>query len=177
MLVAATNPCPCGYLNDPVRKCTCNASQISKYKRKLSGPLIDRMDLLIDVPPIKYEKLTAPDQEKSSSMAREKVKAARKIQEERLKQDRILTNSEMGIPEIKKYCQIDLKSQDLLRKYVDSGKISARGYHRVLKLARTIADLSQSPKINLTMSPKLNVQDKRILAPNKNGLKPVFVIL
>ncbi len=147
MLVAATNPCPCGYLNDPVKKCTCNASQISMYKRKLSGPLMDRMDLLIDVPPIKYEKLTAPDQEKSSSVIRQKVEAARKIQEKRLKCDGILTNSEIGIPEIKKYCEIDLKSQDLLRKYVDSGKISARGYHRVLKLARTIADLSQSPEI------------------------------
>ncbi|MFH1036564.1 MAG: YifB family Mg chelatase-like AAA ATPase [Patescibacteria group bacterium] len=147
MLVAATNPCPCGYLNDPVKKCTCSQSQISMYRRKLSGPLMDRIDLFIDVPPLKYEKLTSPDEENSSQKIRQKVEFARMFQKERFGEAGILTNSEMGIPEIKKHCQIDLKSQDLLRKYVDSGRISARGYHRVLKLARTIADLSQSGNI------------------------------
>ena len=154
MLVAATNPCPCGYFNDPVKNCTCTPSQIYMYRRKLSGPLMDRMDLFIDVPSLKYEKLAAPEEENASQKIREKVKIARQIQKERLKNDPTtksgggLTNSEMEIPQIKKYCQIDLKSQGLLRKFVDSGKLSARGYHRVLKVARTIADLSLSENIS-----------------------------
>ena len=154
-LVAAANPCPCGYYRDPERKCNCTSSQIQKYKRKLSGPLMDRVDLFIEVPPIKYEKLTAPDEENCSERIRMRVEKARKIQEERFKDDNpsissgrgILVNSEIEIPKIKKYCQIDFKSQNLLRKYVDSGRLSARGYHRVLKLARTIADLENSEKI------------------------------
>lgn len=147
MLIAATNPCPCGYFDDPVKSCTCTPSQVSMYRRKLSGPLMDRIDLFIDVPPLKYEKLTSPDEENSSQKIKEKVEKARKIQKERMEKDKILTNSEIGIPEIKKYCKIDLNSEDLLRKYVNSGKISARGYHRVLKLSRTIADLSMSENI------------------------------
>ncbi len=156
-LVAAANPCPCGYLNDPERRCTCLPSQIAMYRRKLSGPLIDRIDLFIDVPAVKYEKLVSPDEENSSAKAREKVGRAREIQKERFsakdgptegkKNEGELTNSEMSIPQIKRHCQIDLKSQDLLRKCVNSGQLSARGYHRVLKVSRTIADLEGSEKI------------------------------
>jgi magnesium chelatase family protein len=118
------------------------------YRRKLSGPLMDRIDLFIDVPPLKYEKLTSPDSENSSQKIREKVETARKVQQERFKDDAILVNSEMDIPQIKKYCQVDQKSQDILKKYVNAEKISARGYHRVLKLARTIADLDNSETIS-----------------------------
>jgi len=146
-LVAAANPCPCGYLNDPERRCSCTGSQIQMYKRKLSGPLIDRVDLLIEVPQLKYEKLVAVDEENSSNKMREKIEKARQIQEERFRGEKILTNSEMEIPEIKKYCQIEGKSQNILKSYVDSGRLSARGYHRVLKTARTIADLAGSEKI------------------------------
>ncbi|MCK4454345.1 YifB family Mg chelatase-like AAA ATPase [Candidatus Parcubacteria bacterium] len=158
-LIASSNPCPCGYYGDPERQCTCTPSQISKYRRKLSGPLMDRIDLFIEVPQLKYEKLVAQDEKNSSSKIREKVIKARQIQQARLSfakqnlsgRERFslnLTNSEMSIPEIKKFCQIDLKSQALLRKYVDSGKLSARGYHRVLKVSRTIADLDQSESIS-----------------------------
>jgi magnesium chelatase family protein len=147
-LVAATNPCPCGYLNDPEKRCSCTPSQVAMYKRKLSGPLMDRIDLFIEVPPLKYDKLVAQDDEDSSEKMREKIEKAYKIQKERFKEERISANSEMTIPQIKKYCQIDLKSQGLLRKYVDSGKLSARGYHRVLKVARTIADLESSEMIS-----------------------------
>jgi magnesium chelatase family protein len=146
-LVAATNPCPCGYFNDPEKKCTCMPSQIAMYRRKLSGPLMDRMDLFINVPALKYEKLAAEGNEFSSEKVRLRVENARQIQKERFQEEKLLTNSEMNIPQIKKYCQIDLKSQDLLRKYVNSGKLSARGYHRVLKVARTIADLENSANI------------------------------
>ena len=146
-LVAAANPCPCGYLNDPERRCQCLPSQIAMYRRKLSGPLIDRIDLFIEVPAVKYEKLVAPDDENSSTKIRKRVEEARQIQNERFGSENVLVNSEMNIPKIKKYCQVDLKSQDLLRKFVDSGKLSARGYHRVLKVARTIADLEKSENI------------------------------
>lgn len=145
-LVAASNPCPCGYYGDPERMCNCTNSQIQKYKRKMSGPLMDRVDLFITVPQLKYEKLVAPDDEKSSSKTRERVKRARQIQQERFKKER--TNSEIKINQIKKYCQVDLASKNLLRKYVDSGKLSARGYHRVLRVARTIADLDSSENIS-----------------------------
>ena len=117
------------------------------YRRKLSGPLIDRIDLFINVPQLKYEKLAAPDMENSSAQIRERVEKARELQRERFSLEKFLINSEMGIPQIKKYCQIDLKSQNLLRNYVDSGKLSARGYHRVLKVARTIADLDGAENI------------------------------
>ena len=108
---------------------------------------MDRIDLFISVPPLKYEKLTAPDEENSSRKIKEKVTTARHIQKERL-QPEALTNSELTIPQIKKYCQVDSKSGNLLRKCVDSGQLSARGYHRVLKVARTIADLEGSENIS-----------------------------
>ena len=156
-LVAASNPCPCGFYQDPEKKCSCTPSQIQKYKRKLSGPLMDRVDLFIEVPPIKYEKLTAPEEEGFSQRIKERVEKARQIQKERFTEapkhikhyalGARLVNSEMEIPQIKKYCQVDSKSQGLLRAYVDSGKLSARGYHRVLKVARTIADMEGSGNI------------------------------
>ncbi len=147
MLIAASNPCPCGYLNDPDRNCTCTPSQISMYRRKLSGPLMDRIDLFIEVPAVKYEKLTAESAEKQSEGIRQKIEKAREIQKERFKSKKILVNAEMQIPEIKEYCNHDVKSQWLLKKYVDAGKLSARGYHRVLKVARTIADLAGTSNI------------------------------
>ncbi|MCK4473905.1 YifB family Mg chelatase-like AAA ATPase [Candidatus Parcubacteria bacterium] len=144
-LVAAANPCPCGFHGDPERECTCTPSQIQMYRRKLSGPLMDRLDLFIPVPALKYEKLTSADKENSSASIKQRVEKARKIQQDRFSGDK--TNSEMEIPEIKKYCSIDSKTENLLRDYVDSGKLSARGYHRVLKTARTIADLDNSENI------------------------------
>jgi len=108
---------------------------------------MDRVDLFIEVPAVKYEKLTADSPENQSQAIREKIEKAREKQKIRFADERILTNSEMNIPEIKKYCGHDEKSQNLLKKYVDSGKLSARGYHRILKVARTIADLADSDKI------------------------------
>ncbi|PIS39185.1 MAG: magnesium chelatase [Candidatus Nealsonbacteria bacterium CG08_land_8_20_14_0_20_38_20] len=146
-LVAASNPCPCGYFGNPEIKCTCSNSQISMYRRKLSGPLMDRLDLFITVPQIKYEKLAESDEENQTPKIREEVLKARELQKERYKDEKFLTNSEIDISKIKKYCQIDGKSQGLLKKFVDSGRLSARGYHRVLKTARTIADLENSDNI------------------------------
>src|SRR3989344_1667627 len=146
-LIGASNPCPCGYFNSPEKSCSCTNAQVSMYKRKLSGPLMDRIDIFIDVPAVKYEKLASPEIENQSKALREKIEHVREVQKQRFKSDTILTNSEMQIPEIKKYCQHEAKSQNLLKKYVDSGKLSARGYHRVLKVAKTIADLANSENI------------------------------
>ncbi|MBU2539730.1 YifB family Mg chelatase-like AAA ATPase [Patescibacteria group bacterium] len=147
MLIGASNPCPCGYLNDPDKICNCTTSQVAMYRRKLSGPLMDRMDLFIEVPAVKYEKLVSEETENTSEKIREKIETAREIQKSRFSSNKIFTNSEMGLPDIKKYCQHDSRGQNLLKQYVDSGKLSARGYHRVLKVARTIADLDKAESI------------------------------
>jgi magnesium chelatase family protein len=150
MLVAASNPCPCGFLTSPDTSCTCSPSQVSMYRRKLSGPLMDRIDLFIEVPAVTYDKLTGPETGNQSALIREKIKQARLIQQERFSKDagkKILVNAEMTLPQIKQYCQTDSQSQELLKKFIDSGKLSARGYHRILKVARSIADLAQEPHI------------------------------
>jgi magnesium chelatase family protein len=147
MLVGASNPCPCGYLLSPDRQCSCSSSQIAMYKRKLSGPLIDRMDIFIEVPAVTYEKLIDTSQGEQSNQLKEKIQKARNIQHRRFLRDKIFTNAEMQIPHIKKHCQIEKESEGLLKKYVDSGRLSARGYHRILKVARTIADLATSEQI------------------------------
>lgn len=146
-LVAASNPCPCGFLGSPDKPCTCSPSQVAMYKRKLSGPLMDRMDIFIEVPAVKYEKLAAEQGERQSHIIREKIMKARDRQQQRFMHTNIITNAEMGLPEIKKYCNHDETSQQMLKKFVDSGKLSARGYHRILKVARTIADLAESDTI------------------------------
>lgn len=143
-LIAASNPCPCGYYNDPEKACTCTNSQIHKYRRKLSGPLMDRIDLFIEVPQLKFEKLIK-EQQDFTDQIREKVELARQIQIQRFSAER--TNSEMEIPQIKKYCPIPEQSKNLLRHSVNSGELTARGFHRVLKISRTIADLENSEKI------------------------------
>jgi magnesium chelatase family protein len=146
ILVGASNPCPCGYYGDPQRECKCTLSQIRMYQRKLSGPLIDRIDLLINVPNVKYEKLVGPEEEGSEKI-RERVIKAREIQKIRFKKEK--TNSSMTIQEIKEHCRVDSKSEAILKKFVDSGNLSPRGFHKVLKVARTIADLENSEKITL----------------------------
>ena len=147
MLVAASNPCPCGHLNNPERNCTCTTSQVAMYRRKLSGPLMDRVDLFIEVPAVKYEKLSSETPDGFSAKTKEKIGKAREIQKQRFINDKIWVNSEMIIPQIKKYCKYEPKSENLLRRFVDAGKLSARGFHRVLKVARTIADLASSTDI------------------------------
>jgi len=147
ILVIASNPCPCGYYGDPERRCVCNPSQLQMYQRKLSGPLMDRIDLFVYVGQIKYEKLKTLDKVNESAEIRKRIEAARFIQKERFKKEKIFINAEMGIPEIKKYCHLNIDSEDLLKKYIDSAKLSIRGYHRVLRVARTIADLANSSQI------------------------------
>lgn len=147
LLVAAMNPCPCGYLNDPRKECVCAPHQVTRYKRKLSGPLLDRIDLHIEVPGVQYEKLTSDISEESSKTVRERVKKARKIQSERFANDKFLTNKEMSLRHIKKYCALDAASEQTIKSAVISMGLSARGYHRLLKISRTIADLGNSKNI------------------------------
>ncbi len=146
ILLAAQNPCPCGFLGDIKRNCSCMPGQIAKYKRRISGPFLDRVDIYLEVPPVEVDKLSADLKTETSAEIRKRVTAARKIQLTRFK-GRILTNSEMGNKDIKEHCVLTQESLDLLKMAVSSLNLSARGYHRVLKLARTIADLAASENI------------------------------
>ena len=148
ILVAAMNPCPCGNKGNPYKACVCSPGQILRYRRKISGPLLDRIDLHVNVPFIDYQHLSAEKSGQSSQETKKKVIQARKIQAERFKNENILTNSEMNNQQIKKYCQIDLSAKKILEKLVDQQHISARVYYRVLKIARTIADLRDEKTIS-----------------------------
>jgi magnesium chelatase family protein len=148
MLLGAMNPCPCGFLGDKEKQCTCSDFQISRYLAKLSGPLLDRIDIQIDVPRLSpTELLTSTQTEETSAQIRQRVIKARQIQAERYKNDGILTNAELSSDLIKKYCQIDDKSKELLKVAIVKYQLSGRRYDRVLKLARTIADLDLSKNI------------------------------
>ena len=148
MLLAAMNPCPCGFLGDKQKECSCSQFQIDRYKSRLSGPLLDRIDLQIDVPRLTADELLnmKPPGETSKDI-RERVIKARKIQKERYKNDGILTNSQLTPKLVKKYCQLDDKSKEILKMAVSKFDLSGRSYDRVLKLARTIADLSGKENI------------------------------
>lgn len=149
MLLGAMNPCPCGYLGDKEKQCTCSEFQINRYQSRLSGPLLDRIDLQVEVPRLTAEELmnTKSDAE-SSAQIRKRVVKARQIQAERYKDDGILTNSELTSKLIKKYCQIDNQSAEILKIAAVKYQLSGRRYDRILKLARTIADLEESKEIN-----------------------------
>lgn len=149
MLVASANPCPCGFLGDPTKNCVCTPSQVSRYQKRLSGPILDRIDLHLEVPAVKSEKLTQVSQEnaETSEAIRERVEKARQIQNERFAGLKIFANSEMGSKEIKEFCTLEETSLDLLRKAISEFGLSARSYYRLLKVARTIADLEATPQI------------------------------
>lgn len=148
MLLGAMNPCPCGYLGDKQKQCTCSEFQISRYQSRLSGPLLDRIDLQVEVPRLTSDELlNIEPATESSADIRKRVIKARKIQAERYKNDGILTNSELTSKLIKKYCQIDAQSAALLKTAIVKYQLSGRRYDRILKLARTIADLDNSENI------------------------------
>jgi magnesium chelatase family protein len=149
-LVAAQNPCPCGFFSDATKSCMCSPSQIAKYHKKISGPMLDRIDLHVEVGRIEFDKLSAETGGESSEEVQARVQKARNIQIERYKNTpNVKTNSEMTINEIKEYCKLDDREQQFMKAAVVKMYLSARSYHRILKLARTIADLADSPKIML----------------------------
>ena len=141
MLVAAMNPCPCGYYSDPTNECTCTVPQIRRYRAKISGPLMDRIDIHIEVPAVKYRNLASRDPGESSRETKTRVDAARRSQVDRFKGMKIYCNAQMANRHIKKYRQIDEASQRLLELAIDKFGLSARAYTRILKAARAIADL------------------------------------
>ncbi len=141
MLVAAMNPCPCGYYGDPVKECKCSSSEISRYQKRISGPLLDRIDIFIEVPRVEYEKLTDDTLGESSERVRARVEAARQIQQMRFEGTKFTCNTEMTPIEVKEFCRVDPPAQSLLRTAMKQLHLTARAFHRVLKLARTIADL------------------------------------
>jgi magnesium chelatase family protein len=149
ILMAAQNPCPCGYLSDPDKQCNCTPSQVMRYQKKISGPMLDRIDLHIEVPRLKFEKLEENKKSENSKAVRARVEAARRKQRSRFK-GRIKTNSEMRSKDIKEFCHLDEPSRELLKQAVNSYGLSARSYHKILKLAQTIADLDNSDQIKST---------------------------
>ncbi len=141
MMAAAMNPCPCGYFTDPSRQCTCTPHQIQKYIGKISGPLLDRIDLHIEVPALRWKEISGDNPGETSIAIRERVCLAREIQQERFKEDGIYCNAQMASKQMRKYCVLDEPSQALLKVAMEKFGLSARAYDRILKVARTIADL------------------------------------
>jgi magnesium chelatase family protein len=148
MLVAAMNPCPCGYYGDPVKQCTCSPSTVSRYQKRISGPLLDRIDIFVQVPRIEYEKLVDERDGERSEVVRSKVEQSRGIQQKRFRDSRLACNAEMTPVEVKDCCQVDSEAQGLLQAAMKQLALSARAFHRILKLARTIADLDGAQDIS-----------------------------
>ena len=150
ILVGAMNPCPCGFLGDKEKQCTCSEFQIQRYRSKLSGPLLDRIDLIINVPRLTTDELiNTTSSAESSAEIRKRVIKARKIQGERYKNEGIFTNSELNANQIKIYCKLDEKTTSFLKVAAQKFQLSGRKYSRILKLARTIADLDGKENITL----------------------------
>ncbi len=148
MLAAAMNPCPCGYFTDPARECTCAPPQIQKYMAKISGPLLDRIDIHIEVPAVKYKELSSQIKTESSAEIRKRVIDAREIQIKRFAESRnIYNNADMGTKEVRQFCKLDTASSELLKMAMTKLGLSARAYDRILKVSRTIADLDNSANI------------------------------
>ena len=141
MFVSSMNPCPCGYLGDPFHECTCSQASINRYLGKISNPLLDRIDIHIEVSPVKYEDLKGEREEESSAIIRERVNKARDIQLERYEGNKIFSNSEISNKDIKKYCRLNIESEKIMNQAFKKYKFTGRTYNKLLKVSRTIADL------------------------------------
>ncbi|MCC6790584.1 MAG: YifB family Mg chelatase-like AAA ATPase [Thermomicrobiales bacterium] len=148
-LIAAMNPCPCGFLGDPMRECRCPGSAIQRYQKRISGPLLDRIDIHIEVPRVEYEKLAERRGGEPSADVRARVSAARRTQEERYRGTNLHTNADMGPKELASHVVLDDAAEGMMKAAVRQLQLSARGYHRVLKLARTIADLGGVERVQV----------------------------
>ena len=146
-LIGALNPCPCGFYSHPTRECLCSPSQISRYQKRISGPLLDRIDIFTEVPPVEYEKLVGVDSEESSSQVRQRVQQAREIQRRRFQGSAFTCNAEMGPAEVWSFCGLEENAMGLLQAAMKQLDLSARAFHRILKLSLTIADLAGSDTI------------------------------
>lgn len=149
MLVAASNPCPCGYYPD-LEKCSCTVSQIQKYFGKISQPFLDRLDICVEAPKVKYEALTGRKDSYTSKEMRQMVETARKRQQLRFQNSTIRTNSQMGRAELERFCKLDQEENRLLQQAYDVLSLTARSYYKILKVARTIADLDEAEQIEMS---------------------------
>ena len=147
MLIAAMNPCPCGFFNHPTKKCTCSPKQINKYLNRVSGPLLDRFDIHIEVPPVEYDDLSSTKNEESSVEIKKRVNKAREIQNKRFENSQTKCNAKLSDLEFEKYCSISEGANVLLKSAFEQMGLSARAYNRIIKVARTIADLDSSDSI------------------------------
>jgi len=147
VLIAAMNPCPCGYWGDPVRECTCSPATVTRYQKRISGPLLDRIDIHVEVPRVDYNKLTDDRRGEPSAAIRERVERAREVQRHRFADTPLTCNAEMGPTEVREICRLDEAGRALVRAAMQQLQMSARAFHRILKLARTIADLGGSERI------------------------------
>jgi magnesium chelatase family protein len=145
-LIAAQNPCPCGYFGDSSRRCQCLPSQIFKYQKKVSGPLLDRIDLHVEVPRLPYEKISEEEATEPSAKIKARVEAAREVQRQRFGKSK--TNSEMNLLELKEHCALGPEEQEIMKQMAKRYNFSGRSLHRILKVARTIADLAGEERIN-----------------------------
>jgi magnesium chelatase family protein len=144
MLVGAMNPCPCGYYGDPFKQCTCSPGLVARYQKRVSGPFIDRVDIFIEVPHIDYEKLADDRLGEKSEKVQERVEAARSIQHQRFKGTNLACNAEMTPTEVREFCQVEEPAQSLLKAAMKQLYLSARAFHRILKIGRTLADLENT---------------------------------
>ena len=142
MLLAAQNPCPCGYYGDPTHACSCSNAMVTRYQKRISGPMIDRIDLHIEVPRVEFEKLTSERKGEPSADIRQRVQTARQQQIERFVNTDLYCNAEMGSSEVRQYCTLDETCKRLMQSAMAQMGLSARAFHRVLKVALTIADLN-----------------------------------
>ena len=147
MFVASMNPCPCGFYGSKDKECTCTPEAIARYMGKISGPLLDRIDIQIEVTPVKYQKIASDERIETSETIKQRVDNARKIQLERYKGNGIFSNSELTPSLSNIYCKLDLKSKEIVQNAFERLGLSARGYERILKVARTIADLDEKENI------------------------------
>ncbi len=146
-LIAAMNPCPCGFYGDPVRECTCSTTQVTRYQKRISGPLLDRIDIHVEVPRVDYDKLTDNRLGEPSEAIRQRVERARERQRQRFEGTPLTCNADMGPGEVRRLCQLDDAGRSLVRAAMHQLQMSARAFHRILKLSRTIADLAGSQEI------------------------------
>ena len=144
---SVSHGCPCGFYSDPHQECTCTIPQIQRYKAKMSGPLLDRIDIHVEVPPVRFQDISTESPGDPSSEIKKRVKKARTIQQERFKGKKIYCNAQMASRHIKKFCQIDESSQMLLKRAMEKLGLSARAYTRIIKVSRTIADLEGEENI------------------------------
>ena len=150
MLVAAQNPCPCGFYSHPRKECICSSSAVSRYQKRVSGPLLDRIDIFVEVPPVEYDKLVAEDLAEDSAVIRQRVERARAAQTERFENAPGWCNSEMGAGEIWNICKLDDGARSLLQTATTQLNLSARAFHRIIKVSRTVADLADSEVIGVS---------------------------